>query len=102
VSSTGTAGDDFSVLAAISGDGRFVAFWSLASTLVPGDTNGTSDVFVHDRQAGTNERVSVNSNEEQANASSADGQVVAFESDGALMAEDGGFPVDVFVHDEQP
>ena len=33
---------------------------------------------------------------------SADGQVVAFESEGALGAEDGGFPVDVFVHDEQP
>jgi hypothetical protein len=33
---------------------------------------------------------------------SADGQVVAFESEGALVAEDGGFPVDVFVHDEQP
>jgi hypothetical protein len=28
--------------------------------------------------------------------------VVAFESEGALVAEDGGFPVDVFVHDEQP
>jgi len=38
VSSTGTAGDDFSVLAAVSADGRFVAFWSFASTLVPGDT----------------------------------------------------------------
>jgi len=33
---------------------------------------------------------------------SADGQVVAFESEGALVPSDGGFPVDVFVHDEQP
>jgi len=33
----------------ISADGRFVAFLSLASNLVVGDTNGSSDVFVHDR-----------------------------------------------------
>jgi hypothetical protein len=32
----------------------------------------------------------------------ADGRVVAFESEGALVAEDSEFPVDVFVHDEQP
>jgi hypothetical protein len=96
------------VLAAISAGGRFVAFWSFASNLVPGDTNGTTDVLVRDRQAATTERVSVNSDEEQANASSggaalsADGQVVAFESEGALVPEDSEFPVDVFVHDEQP
>jgi Tol biopolymer transport system component len=109
VSSTGTAGDDFSVLAAISGDGRFVAFWSLASTLVPGDTNGTSDVFVHDRQAGTNERVSVNSNEEQANASSAgaaitpDGRFVAFTSDALnlIPGDVDDAASDVFLRDRQ-
>ncbi len=44
---------------AISADGRFVAFSSFASNLVAGDTNGTWDVFVHDRQTGTTERVSV-------------------------------------------
>ena len=33
---------------------------------------------------------------------SADGQVVAFESEGALVAGESEFPVDVFVHDEQP
>src|SRR5207253_1329216 len=46
---------------AISADGRFVAFASLAANLVPGDTNGSMDVFVHDRQTGTTERVSVDS-----------------------------------------
>jgi hypothetical protein len=45
---------------------RYVAFWSFASNLVPGDTNGTSDVFVRDRGAGTIERVSVDSRERQA------------------------------------
>jgi len=28
--------------------------------------------------------------------------VVAFESEGALVPDDSEFPVDVFVHDEQP
>src|SRR5215216_1282532 len=43
VSTQGTAGDNESTLAAISADGRFVAFWSFASNLVPGDTNGAPD-----------------------------------------------------------
>ena len=43
----------------ISADGRFVAFPSFASNLVAGDTNGLEDVFVHDRQTGATERVSV-------------------------------------------
>ena len=38
---------------AISADGRFVAFNSDATNLVPGDTNGARDVFVRDRQTGT-------------------------------------------------
>jgi hypothetical protein len=33
---------------------------------------------------------------------SADGQVVAFESEAALVPLDSELPVDVFVHDEQP
>src|SRR5947209_4534861 len=47
--------------AAISADGRYVAFSSHASNLVAGDTNGTWDVFVHDRQSGMTERVNVDS-----------------------------------------
>ncbi|MFO0971881.1 MAG: hypothetical protein U1A27_00375 [Phycisphaerae bacterium] len=38
----------------LSGDGRFVAFDSDATSLAPGDTNGLSDVFVHDRDADGN------------------------------------------------
>src|SRR5437899_2579203 len=43
----------------ISSDGRFVAFYSFASNLVPGDTNDVTDVFVHDRQTGATGRVSI-------------------------------------------
>ena len=43
----GAIGGDFdSELPAVSTDGRFVAFVSLADNLVPGDTNGASDIFV--------------------------------------------------------
>jgi hypothetical protein len=37
---------------ALSADGRFVAFDSAASNLVPGDTNFDHDVFVHTRAGG--------------------------------------------------
>jgi Tol biopolymer transport system component len=43
----------------ISGDGRYVEFDDLAANLVSGDTNGTWDVFVHDRKTGRTLRVSV-------------------------------------------
>src|SRR5437762_5813039 len=51
VASDGTEGNGDSDRPSVSGDGRFVAFESVASNLVPGDTNGTGDVFVHDRRA---------------------------------------------------
>jgi hypothetical protein len=37
---------------AINADGRFVAFESLATNLVPDDTNGRMDAFVRDRGSG--------------------------------------------------
>src|SRR5438874_791958 len=61
VDSAGNEGNGGSGGPAISTDGRFVAFDSGATNLVPGDTNGGTDVFVHDRQTGTTGRVSVDS-----------------------------------------
>jgi hypothetical protein len=49
INSTGTQGNSNSFFPTLSADGRFVAFGSAASNLVPDDTNGRSDVFVHDR-----------------------------------------------------
>jgi hypothetical protein len=43
----------------ISRNGRLVVFTSHATNLVPADTNGASDIFVHDRVTGTTTRVSV-------------------------------------------
>src|SRR5207247_2672904 len=82
VASDGSEGNAASAGATLSADGRFVAFHSAATNLVAGDTNGTNDVFVHDRQTGTTERVSVASDGAQGNkansypAVSADGPVV--------------------------
>src|SRR5690348_11195563 len=44
---------------AVDADGSVVAFDSVATTLVPGDTNAKADVFVRDRTTGTLQRVSV-------------------------------------------
>jgi Tol biopolymer transport system component len=84
VSSTGRQAKRDSLNPSISADGRYVAFESDASNLVPGDTNSSRDVFVRDRWAGTTERVSVASSGAEGNAYSAtpslsaDGRLVAF------------------------
>ena len=70
VSGTSAEGDSSSDSPAISADGRFVAFQSRASNLVTGDSNGTWDVFVRDRQSSTMTRVDVDSSGVQADGSS--------------------------------
>ena len=106
VSSDGVEGDSNSFFSAISADGRFVAFTSLARNLVPGDTNLTTDVFVRDRLAGTTERVSISSGGSEANdqsflpSISSDGRFVAFSSVASnLVAGDTNGVRDIFVHD---
>jgi Tol biopolymer transport system component len=98
--------DDGSYLPSISSDGRYVAFESDATNLVPSDTNGATDIFVHDRDTGLTTRVSVASGGTQADdgsfyvAISADGRYVSFESDASnLVAGDNNGLTDVFVHD---
>src|SRR6266511_4217921 len=88
----------------ISADGRFVVFDSEASNLVKRDTNGTSDVLLHDRLTGTTVRVSVSSTGAQASGSegtiSGDGRRVAFTSfSDNLVLGDTNFSGDVFVRD---
>jgi Tol biopolymer transport system component len=108
VASDGTEGNGWSHRASISADGRYVAFESFASNLVPGDTNGRDDVFVHDRQTGQTTRVSVASDGTQGNgvsatpSISADGRFVVFNSTASnLVAGDTNGTNDVFVHDRQ-
>ena len=53
VATNGLSGRGSSADSVMTPDGRYVAFSSLANNLVPGDTNGISDVFVRDLQTGT-------------------------------------------------
>jgi archaellum component FlaF (FlaF/FlaG flagellin family) len=108
VASDGSQANSQSGPAEISADGRYVAFESTASNLVPGDTNNSSDVFVHDRNTGGTERVSVASEGSQSDgtigsswpAISADGRYVAFQSAASnLVPGDTNAQDDVFVHD---
>ena len=92
---------------ALSSDGRYVAFVSSASNLVGGDTNGSTDVFVRDRELGRTERVSVSSAEVEGFASyqpsiSADGRYVAFSSGAPnLVKNDTNSTDDVFIRDRK-
>jgi Tol biopolymer transport system component len=108
VSTAGAEGDGRSFVPAISSDGRFTAFYSDASNLVAGDTNGVRDVFVHSRQTGETTRVSVGSAGAEANgdsfapAISGDGRFVIFSSSASnLVAGDANGANDVFVRDRQ-
>ncbi|MCU0485332.1 MAG: carboxypeptidase regulatory-like domain-containing protein [Anaerolineales bacterium] len=106
INSSGTQGNNFSMLSSISADGNFVAFYSAANNLVNNDTNTCltlfynsgpcPDVFVRDRSGGITERVSVSSTGTQATidpinyfkppAISGDGQLVVFESSDTTLA----------------
>jgi Tol biopolymer transport system component len=109
VASNGAQVLGYSGDAAISADGRFVAFTSDATTLVAGDTNMKRDVFVHEIATGQTTRVSVDSSGVQGNGNSSyiappsisgDGRYVAFGSDATnLVPGDSNGDKDVFVHD---
>src|SRR5262249_14828840 len=99
----GTPGNDVSLNAVISADGRYVAFDSFASNLVDGDTNNDVDVFVKDMLTGAIALVTVNAQGIQGNqfgihpAISADGKYIAFQSDSTnLVPNDTNDLRDVF------
>ena len=80
----GSAGNNASVAPTITGDGRYVAFTSLASNLGPVDTNGNYDIFRYDTQTGAIVTVSIGAGGTQSNgfshdpAISADGRYISF------------------------
>ena len=100
-------------------DGRYVVFFSTASNIVAGDTNGKADVFLADRQNGTIERVSVGGGGAEANgdsggkpvtgpfpgnawgvAVSSDGRFVSFISEASNLVDgDTNGQGDVFLYD---
>lgn len=112
VSSSRQQGDRPSFTAGISASGRFVAFTSQATNLVPGDTNDRQDAFVYDRRTGHTQRVSVSSSGAQAKPGkspdggsaaldlSANGRYVLFRSDATnLVPRDANGKSDAFIRD---
>jgi hypothetical protein len=92
VSDSGVHANGYSQYSTISSNGRYVAFLSGASNLVPGDTNNATDVFVADLKTSTIQRVSVSSTGAEADsasysvAMSADGRDIAFTSTATTLA----------------
>jgi Tol biopolymer transport system component len=100
----------------LSPDGRFVAFASIAPDLVAADSNGISDVFVHDTQTRTTIRASLSASGSEilcgpfaeecppgGAAISAEGRFVAFQSDaGDIVPGDRNYDPDVFVRGPLP
>jgi Tol biopolymer transport system component len=92
--------------AAISADGRYIAFTSDATNLVPNDTNGERDLFLRDTIEGTTRLISLDNNGNQIPANtfdsqlrpsiSADGRFVAFQTEAPFG---GGPDQDIFVRD---
>jgi Tol biopolymer transport system component len=88
----------------LSADGRFIAYRSAASDIVPGDTNGVPDVFLYDRQTGMTLLLSVSAlgdvagnNRSLFPAMSGDGQTVVFQSWASdLVGQDFNQGADVF------
>jgi len=110
-STAGTQGNGSSTYPAISNDGRFVSFTSLATNLVAGDTNARPDVFRRDVVSNITIRVNVTNagaqgNNTQTRASEAtgsisgDGRYVLFRSNATnLVAGDTNAADDLFVRD---
>lgn len=105
----GEAGNGDCYAAAISGDGKSVAFESLATNLVQEDKNGVRDVFVWHAATNTIKKVSMGAGGKEANAESfepsvsGDGSLIAFTSTASNISitEKGVSNNNVFLYDAQ-
>ena len=107
--SSGTFGNELSWMPAISADGHHVAFTSVASNLVPGDTNRVCDVFVKNIETGAVQRVSTDSSGAQVVTFNSDASGVSISGDGRyvvfcsaatnLVQDDTNGAIDVFIKD---
>ena len=106
-------GNGLSATAEVSENGRYIAFRSAASNLVPGDTNGVWDVFRRDRLARDTRRLNAQVTGGQSPhaidspgiSMTPDGRYVAFASADPLLApapfDDTNNVLDVYVFDAQ-
>lgn len=103
--SSGWQGNDNADAPNISDDGRYIAFASASTNLVPDDTNGSADIFVRDLQTGITNRISVSSGGEQVNGHnwmgdiSSDGGIVVYTSSASnLVPGDTNGCKDIFLY----
>jgi Tol biopolymer transport system component len=75
-----TNGNGFSTESTISADGRYVTYQSEATNLVPGDTNGVTDVFISNLETGTRKRITNGNGPSMSPNISEDGHHVAYRS----------------------
>lgn len=107
LSATGMQGNGDSLKPSLSSDGRFVAFNSLASNLVPNDTNNTGDILIYDNTLGTLERIlgrdgaEVNGSLATPNMSS-DGRFIVFVGNASnLVSGDTNDYGDMFIYNRE-
>lgn len=94
--------------ASVTSDGRFIAFSSFATDLVPNDTNKVEAIYLRDSQTNTTTLVSVGANGAAADGNSTspkvsdDGRFVVFVSTADnLVANDTNKAADIFIRDLQ-
>jgi len=104
VGAAGVQGNSDSYASAVSADGNFVAYQSVATNLVNDDTNGVNDIFVWSMVAQTTVRQSLSSGGLEGDGASSepslssDGSKLAFTSDAAnLVPSDTNGSSDIFV-----
>jgi len=108
VGSNGQQANDWSFEPSMTADGRYVTFVSIASTIVPDDTNNALDTFIHDRQTATTTRASVAAGTPDSDgaaindAVSSDARYVTFTAlTGSIISGDTSNIVAVFARDRQ-
>jgi hypothetical protein len=107
VSSTGAQANDRALtVGRISGNGRAVTFVSGATNLVPGDTDGVDDIFVHDLRTGATERVSVGTDGRQITGLGPRGSVMSDDARFVAFTASGLDPANrwrsgIYVHDRR-
>ena len=104
VSNAGVQTNGESYNPSLNADGQVVVFWSDASNLVNNDTNDRGDVFVHDRNTGQTENLSVSAagGAHYYSAVSADGRFVAFSSSASIIVHDRNTGLDHIIDAPSP
>jgi hypothetical protein len=104
VNSDGAIGNNHSYAGSVSLDGRFIVFMSSATNLVLNDTNGKTDIFLHDRETGTTQLISqteqgvLGNDNSDTPAIAADAGSIAFVSAASnLVTDDTNNSADIFV-----